>query len=76
MSYVTGALIYLIIWWTVLFAVLPWGVKPPVTVELGHDQGAPAHPRLKLKFILTSCISALIWLFVNHLINSRFIRFD
>jgi predicted secreted protein len=26
MSPVTGIVVYLIIWWTVLFAVLPWGI--------------------------------------------------
>lgn len=56
--------IYLVVWWTVLFAVLPWGVqsyheagiKPPG----GGDPGAPVNPNLKKKFITTTWISAII----------------
>ena len=27
MNWVTGVMVYLVIWWTVLFAILPFGVK-------------------------------------------------
>ena len=59
MSIVTGIAIYLTIWWTALFALLPLGGKtywregqePPVK---GMDSGAPIEPRLKQKFLLTT----------------------
>ena len=37
MSVATGLMVYAIIWWTVIFAVLPWGVRPAETP--GEGQG-------------------------------------
>jgi len=59
----TAFAIYLVCWWTVLFAVLPLGTsrerhEPPVD---GAQWGAPAEPRLKRKFITTTWVSALVW---------------
>ena len=52
MSLATAVAIYFIIWWTVLFAVLPWGVRSQEqtgTVAKGTDPGAPAFPQLGRK---------------------------
>ena len=70
MSWFTGVCIYLTIWWTVLFAVLPWGVQSHheagINLGDGGDPGAPVDPKLKKKFLTTTWISAvvfaLIWL--------------
>ena len=62
-SIVLGVAIYFVIWWMVLFAVLPWGVKSQEeTGEIteGSDPGAPAHPLLPQKAIATTVISALL----------------
>ena len=74
MNVVTGIAVYLTIWWTALFAILPlggktyWheGIEPPVK---GMDSGAPIEPRLKQKFIwttiLTTVIFVLLWLCIH-----------
>jgi predicted secreted protein len=54
--------IYFIIWWLVLFAVLPWGNRPHAEPEEGHVASAPANPRLALKFTITTAISAVLFL--------------
>ncbi len=56
---------YLVIWWIVLFAVLPFGVKPAREGELGHDAGAPQKPHLLAKAVATTVLAALIWLLVH-----------
>lgn len=65
MSLGTGIAIYLTLWWTVLFAVLPLGnrtyAEEGIEVKDGGDPGAPVNPNLKKKFITTTWISALIW---------------
>lgn len=61
MNWFTGLLTYLCIWWLVLFTVLPWGVQPPKTPGHGHAPSAPAKPRLGLKFLVTTGISAVIF---------------
>ena len=69
---------YLVIWWTVLFAVLPIGVvshhEAGIDKGDGGDPGAPVDPKLKRKFITTTWVSAivfaLLWLVMYfHLIR-------
>ena len=61
MSWPTGVFIYLVIWWTILFAVLPWGVRRVENPEPGHDHGAPLRPQLLKKFLWTSAVAAVLW---------------
>ena len=64
MGPVTCIALYLTIWWTTLFAVLPlgnrtfheMGIEPPP----GADPGAPVNPNLKRKFFTTTWVSALV----------------
>ncbi|MDP9196248.1 MAG: DUF1467 family protein [Pseudomonadota bacterium] len=52
---------YLVIWWTVIFAVLPWGLRRDEAPVPGQDPGAPSNPRLGLKLAVTTLISAVVW---------------
>ena len=65
MSWFTGVAIYLTIWWTVLFAVLPWGVQSHYEAGIdkgdGGDPAAPVDPKLKQKFLTTTWISAVLF---------------
>ena len=70
MGIVSGIVVFLIIWWTVLFAVLPWGVTVAEEPETGHAPSAPSRPRLGLKFLITTLIAAVIWLIVFGLVES------
>ena len=62
MAITTAIAIYFLIWWIVLFAVLPWGVRaqdedsPP-----GTDPGAPRVPRLRAKLIWTTIVAGVVW---------------
>ena len=65
--------IYVIIWWTVLFAVLPIGVRTQGedgTVVPGTPESAPTRPRLLRVVLLTTVVSALVfgslWLAVRY----------
>ena len=46
MNPVSAVVVFIVIWWLVLFMVLPWGVRRTETPEAGHDPGAPAKPML------------------------------
>jgi len=64
MSVTFGVAIYLVIWWTVLFAVLPIGVRTQGedgVVVPGTPESAPAAPRLLRVVVLTTAISALVF---------------
>jgi predicted secreted protein len=60
----TAAAIFFLIWWVVLFAVLPWGVRSQHEggeVTPGTDPGAPALPNLRRKLLWTTLVSAVIF---------------
>ncbi|MDX2202586.1 MAG: DUF1467 family protein [Hyphomicrobiaceae bacterium] len=65
--------IYFILWWTVLFAVLPLGVRTQGEageVVPGTPESAPLHPRLIRVALITTAISsalfASVWLAVAY----------
>jgi predicted secreted protein len=62
--------IYIVCWWTVLFAVLPIGMSQQGQERPtdGAQWGAPANPNLKKKFITTSWVAGVLWAFVMVLV--------
>jgi len=63
MSWVSLTAIYFVTWWTVLFAILPFGVRTQDEegdVTLGTTASAPARPMLVRKAIATSIVSAVL----------------
>ena len=64
MSIPLAIAIYAICWWIVLFAILPLKLgarpAPPGSDPLAEAVGAPSAPKLKLKFLLTTIVSAVI----------------
>ena len=75
MGLFTGVAVYLIVWWLVLFTVLPWGARPPDDPEPGHVQSAPANPRLRLKFAITTALAAIVWTVIFVLVEIEIISF-
>jgi predicted secreted protein len=77
MSLVTAIAIYFIIWWVVLFAVLPWGVRSQHEggeIVSGTDPGAPAVPRLLWKLLWTTVVAGIVFaifavVYVNRLVT-------
>jgi predicted secreted protein len=75
LSWFQGVVAYIIIWWMVLFAVLPFGVKPVEKGDIGHAAGAPANPRLWTKAGITTLVAAVIWVGFYALTISGLISF-
>ena len=61
--------IFVVIWWLVLFTVLPLGVQKEDKILGGNDPGAPKNPMLKKKIILTSIISFFLSIIVSFIKN-------
>jgi predicted secreted protein len=61
MSWATGVMVYIVLWWTVLFAVLPLGVRRVQNPGRGQERGAPERPQLLRKAIITSVVAAVLW---------------
>ena len=63
MTWVSVAAIYFILWWLVLFATLPFGLRTQDDeddVTLGTVPSAPKGPHMLRAFARTTIISALI----------------
>ncbi len=75
MNIYTGAMLFGIIWWVVLLAVLPWGVRRDENPEPGHEPGAPQKPMLVRKVVATTAITAVIWTIIYLLIANEILVF-
>jgi len=72
MSIPLSIALFLTIWWTVLFAVLPFGVRSlheEGPVQGGSDPGAPVRPLLLKKALATTAISAVIFAGVYYYVS-------
>ena len=77
MSIFTALAIYFVVWWLVLFAVLPWGVRSQDEsgeVVPGTDPGAPILPNLKRKLVWTTIVATVVFaawyiVYANRLIT-------
>ena len=64
MSLVSSVAVYFVIWWLVLFVVLPFGVKSQHEVDdvtLGTDRGAPAQPYILRRAAATTVLAGIIF---------------
>ncbi|HUI17489.1 MAG TPA: DUF1467 family protein [Alphaproteobacteria bacterium] len=77
MTWFEGLVTFIIIWWLVLFMVLPWGVRIPAEgeAEKGHATSAPLRPRLWLKVLVTTGIALVLWGLAFALASSDLISF-
>lgn len=63
MGWVAIIAVYFVVWWTLLFAVLPFGMRTQEEegeVVFGSSPSAPARPRLVRSAIVTSIVSAIV----------------
>lgn len=75
MDLVSGIVVYVILWWWILFMVLPVGVRREEDVQTGNDAGAPQKPMLVRKLIATTLIAAVVWIAVDQFIRADIISF-
>ena len=65
MNLASAIAIYFIIWWLVLFLVLPFGIRNAhdtgETVEAGNEPGAPVSPRLARKAVITTILATAVF---------------
>ena len=76
MNWFTGIVLYILIWWVALFAVLPIGTRAVEQAdETSGWRGAPERPRLWMKVGLTTAVAGVLWLAAFALIESDWISF-
>ncbi|GAU84888.1 DUF1467 family protein [Bosea sp. 2YAB26] len=70
MTIAGGLAVYFVIWWTVLFVTLPFGVRSQAEdgeVVQGTEPGAPVLPGLAKKALITTILAGIIFVFVWYI---------
>ena len=76
MGWGTGTVVFFLVWWTVLFAVLPLGIRPdPEAAEAGGWRGTPRHVRAVRIVLFTTLFAILVWLFIDWLVLADWLSF-
>jgi len=79
MNLVFALAIYFVIWWIVLFAILPFGVTTQHDageVIPGTAESAPIAPKLRPKLIATTIVSGIIFAVFYWLVASGRLTLD
>lgn len=79
MNLVLSVAVYFVIWWIVLFAVLPFGIRTQHEVGdvvPGTEEGAPVTPNLGPKLIATTIVAAIVFAIVYWLIEGGAVTLD
>lgn len=80
MSLAFGVAIYFVIWWVLLFAILPFGVRTSEEAGEASNPGfadsAPHRPNLLLKIIATTIVSAIVFAFIYAIMVHHIITLD
>lgn len=79
MGWISGTAIFFIIWWVVLFAALPIGLRTQQDdedVTLGTTPSAPRGPHMARALVLTTIISVVVFGALYVAVNIYGIGFD
>jgi predicted secreted protein len=79
MSLTLAIALYFVIWWTTLFAVLPFGVRTQDEsgeVVPGTPASAPVLPRLRRVFLINTVVAFVVLAVVYGVIQSGVITFE
>ena len=75
MSFTGLAILFIIIWWILFFAILPIDVnrEKPDKID-GEDAGSPENPKMLKKFIYCTGITSIIFIIIYLLIKYEYLN--
>ena len=69
------AIIYIIIWWVVFFAILPIDVDRIKSVKVDvEDPGSPENPKMWKKFIYCTVITTILFIIIYSLMKFEYLN--
>ena len=69
------AIIYIIIWWIVFFAILPIDVDRIKIEKIeGEDAGSPENPKILKKFIYCTGITTILFIVIYLLMRFEYLN--
>lgn len=76
MNWFTAVVVFVMVWWTVLFAVLPLWTRPqPEADEATGWRGLPDKPLIGRKLLVTTAVSLVVWGAIMLVIRSHYLSF-
>lgn len=79
MNWFSAFVVWLIIWWLVLFIILPIGIRGQAEegdIVEGSEPGAPHKLDMKRKFTQTTIVATILWLLTCAMILSGVISWE
>jgi|TARA_B100001059_G_scaffold20370_1_gene16533 predicted secreted protein len=73
---ITGlAIVYIIIWWVIFFAILPIDVDRKKNQKIeGEDPGSPENPKMMKKFIYCTVITTFLFIIIYLLMKFEYLN--
>ena len=69
------AIIYIIIWWIVFFAILPIDVERKKLIKIdGEDPGSPENPKMIKKFIYCTGLTTILFIIIYLLMKFEYLN--
>jgi len=76
MNWISISGIFVLIWWIVLFTMLPLWVKKPSKPEPGTSKGAPEEAYMLRKMLITTLIAGILTGLIYMLVHYGVLSFD
>ena len=73
MDFVSGIVVFILLWWWVFLMSLPFGIKTPDDIEIGHATSAPEKPMIRQKVMVSTAIALVLFAIVYWIIDTGFI---
>ena len=70
MDFVSGLVVFILLWWWVFLMSLPFGIKTPEQVENGHATSAPEQPMLRRKVSISTAIALILLVIIYWIIDT------
>ena len=70
MDFVSGAVVFILLWWWVFLMSLSFGIKTPDVIETGHASSALEKPMLQRKVLISTTIASVLFSLVYWIIDS------
>ncbi len=75
MSLTGLAIIYIIIWWIIFFAILPIDVqRNKISIVKGEDPGSPENPKMLKKFLYCTGITTILFIIIYILMKFEYLN--
>ena len=73
MDFVSGLVVFILLWWWIFLMSLPFGIKVPEEIDSGHATSAPEKPMLRRKVYFSTAIASVLFAIVYWIIDTGFI---